>query len=480
MKTVLSALFLFLLSSLSSQTYNYYFGNLHAHTAFSDGNKDSLISGVTTPAGSFAYAKLSNGFDFLGISEHNHYTALRSPGFKRPRYQTGMNMAAAANDEGTFVSLFGMEYGVSSDYHGHVLIYGFDQLIGWETSAPGISGNNYDIYNAKSDYDGLFRKVKNNPNAFAYLAHPWYSDYSPNGTSTGGLANASYNAAYDSAIVGMPLRNGLATSSLVAYNDYSTGNYFDIYRKLLAIGYHLGIGYDHDSHYTNFGRSNGGRLVILAPSLTKSNIISAMQQMHFYGSDDQNAKVEFTMNGNNMGSILTGSVNPVFNVIHNDPDGESADSIKIWRGYGNNAFGTWSYVVLTTLQNNTATYTDASMQLNKEYHYFAEIRQADGQWIVTSPIWYTKISGSTSLVEVKKSDFNFNYFPNPVSQQLSLSVSVCDNYTLTLQDVSGRMVYSEHFNEMQHLVDLSVFENGIYFLRVENGKSSAIRKFVIE
>lgn len=479
MKVFFSILFLGFLSSLSSQNYNYYFGNLHAHTAFSDGNKDSVASGVTNPAGSYAYAKLSNNFDFLGISEHNHYSALRNPGFKLPRYQEGITMATAANNA-TFVSLFGMEYGVSSNYHGHVLIYGFNQLIGWETSVPGVMGNNYDIYNGKDDYDGLFRKVKNNTNSFAYLAHPWYSDYSPDGTSTGGLANASYNAVYDSAIVGMPLRNGLATSSLVTYNDYSTGNYFDIYRKMLAIGYHLGIGYDHDSHYTNFGRSNGGRLVILAPSLTKSNLISAMQQMHFYGSDDPNAKIGFTMNGNMMGSVLTGTDNPTFSIVHNDPDGEQADSIKIWRGYGNNAFGIWSSIVLTTLQNNTATYTDNSLQINKEYHYFAEIRQADGQWIVTSPIWYTKMSDPTSLTEIKKNNFSFNYFPNPVSQRLSLSVSVCDNYKITLRDLTGRVLYSERFNEIQHQVDLSDFEKGVYFLRIENGETFLTRKLVIE
>ena len=166
MRIVLLLLSYLLFCHLSAQTYNYYFGNLHAHTAFSDGNKDSLISGVSKPDGSYAYAKLSNNFDFLGISEHNHYSSIRNPGFKRPLYQVGINMANAANQDGTFLALFGMEYGVSSAYNGHLLIYGFNQLIGWETSVPGVAGNNYDIFNAKSDYDGIFKKVKNNPASF--------------------------------------------------------------------------------------------------------------------------------------------------------------------------------------------------------------------------------------------------------------------------------------------------------------------------
>lgn len=468
----------FLTTTFGLAQNNYYFGNLHAHTAFSDGNKDSLASGMTSPAAAYSYAKASGDFDFLGISEHNHYSALRNPGFKRHRYAAGISMANAANEEGTFLTLYGMEYGVSSAYHGHVLIYGMDSLIGWENSVPGVQGNNYDIYNAKSDYDGLFRKIKNRPQAFAYLAHPWFSDYSPDGTSSGGLGNAPYNAAYDSAIVGMPLRNGLATSSLTTYNDYSTGNYFDYYRKLLAIGYHLGIGYDHDTHYSNFGRSNGGRLVLIAPSLTRSNLMQAMQKMRFYGSDDSNAKVEFSINGQQMGSVLSGNGPVVLSVVHNDPDGELADSIRIWKGYNNNTFGTWSWVVHNVLQNNTASFTDNNLQPGKEYHYFAELRQTDGHWIVTSPVWYTRTGTGTDMEELQ-SPVALTLFPNPAQDHLSISVSECTEYQLSLNDALGRTVLNDSFNEMQRRIDLQGIEKGIYFLILRNEKNTIIRKLVL-
>ncbi len=75
-------LFSFIINSVVAQTYNYYFGNLHSHTGFSDGNKDSLTSGVSQPAGAYNYAKLSQNFDFLGVSEHNHYSSNNNPGFK--------------------------------------------------------------------------------------------------------------------------------------------------------------------------------------------------------------------------------------------------------------------------------------------------------------------------------------------------------------------------------------------------------------
>jgi len=465
-------------TDVSSQTYNYYFGNLHSHTGFSDGSKDSTSTGVNNPVGAYAYAKLSNDFDFLGISEHNHYSNNNNPGFQIQNFQPGLTMANNANQDGTFLTLFGMEYGVSSTYNGHVIIYGFNQLIGWEASVPTVVGNNYDIYNAKTDYDGLFKKVKNNPNAFCYLAHPGTSDFTTNGTSATALANAPYNATYDSAIVGTPLRSGLAFSTAEDYGDYPAGNYFFYYKKILSVGYHVGIGYDHDNHYTNFGRSNGGRLVVLMPSLTRANLTTAMQQMHFYGSDDSNAKIDFNMNGNIMGSVLSGSINPVFNVVHNDMDGELADSIKIWKGI-NDHTGTYAQVVYTALNNNTATYSDVSpLQQNVEYYYFAEIKQDDGQWIVTSPIWYTNTS-PVGIAENKK-EFEFNFFPNPVNETLHITMSNCDDYVISLIDVSGRKISETSFYDKYINVDVKNITPGIYTLEIKGETATKFKKIIIE
>src|SRR5690349_6872505 len=99
MRSKLAVIFSSLVLFSFSQPYNYYFGNLHAHTGLSDGSKDSLNSGVSKPDGAYLYAKLSQDFDFLVISEHNHYSANNNPGFKRPSYQVGLNMANAANQE---------------------------------------------------------------------------------------------------------------------------------------------------------------------------------------------------------------------------------------------------------------------------------------------------------------------------------------------------------------------------------------------
>jgi hypothetical protein len=463
-----------LLFCSGAQTLNYYFGNIHAHTGFSDGNKDSASSGIGRPDGSYAYAKLSNDFDFLGISEHNHYSSSHNPGFRRPLYQAGRSMADAADAPGQFLAMFGMEYGVSSQYNGHVLIYGMDKLLGWETSVPGVSGNNYDVYNAKTDYAGLFAKVNATPGAFAYLAHPAFDDYSLDGTWQTSLANAPYNASIDSAVIGMPLRSGLASNPGNTYSDYPEGHYFNYYKKMLYNGYHLGIGYDHDNHYTNFGRGNGGRLVVRAATLTRAGFSEAMKAMRFYGSDDSNARVDLVCNGQPMGSVLGAEGAPSISVTHNDPDGEQADSIKIWKGYKGSG-GLWASIVHYNTGNNTLMFTDQDIEAGHEYYYFAEIRQQDGQWIVTSPVWFTP--GGILLVR-SNAPMQFTQHYDPVMDKLFLSADLAGQHRLKVMDLQGREVITRDFDGSSIGVDLSALPPGIYVVELARGQQRQVKRLV--
>lgn len=452
--------------SVKSQTLNYYYGNLHSHTAYSDGNKDAAASGVSTPSASYSYAKLSLHFDFLGIAEHNHYSSANNPGMLLALYSQGLAQAAAATTP-TFLAMYGMEWGVSTTAQsGHVVIYGFNQLIGWETVS---SSPNYDIYNDKLDYDGLFKKVANNPNAFATLAHPSSTDYS-------NLSNTSYNITRDSAIVGAVFRNGLATDATANYNAYPATDYSWYYRKLLSIGYHIGISYDHDNHYTNFGRGNAGRLVIMAPSLTQANLTSAMQKMHFYASEDWNCQIDFKINTSIMGDSTSGTVKPTINVVHNDLDGETADSIKIWSGVEGS--GSYSTVLSLVKATNTMAFTDNTQIAGTNKYYFVEVVQGDGDRIISSPIWY-RLSNFAGIKE-ETNNFTFLMAPNPVHTMLYLSTDLKDDYTVEIIDVTGKLICSEKFNTPNSKINTESFASGFYTVKISNGKFMQTKKLVIE
>ena len=135
--------------------YNFYFGNIHSHSSYSDGNKDSTTSGYYYPGQDYNYVKASYHMDFLGIAEHNHYSSNNNPGMHVADYARGLYQADTANKEGTFVCMYGMEWGVISN-GGHVVTYGVPSLVGWEFGSGGWgSSNNYDIYCVKSNYQNF-------------------------------------------------------------------------------------------------------------------------------------------------------------------------------------------------------------------------------------------------------------------------------------------------------------------------------------
>jgi hypothetical protein len=354
---------------------NYYYGNLHAHSSYSDGNQDN---GSLTPADNYAYAKNSLCMDFLGISDHNHATA----GMSINNWQPGITQATAATTN-NFLALYGMEWGVISN-GGHVLIYGTNQLIGWET-------NNYNIYVPKSDYtgtlqttgvNGLFRTLNTmGNNCFATFAHPNYSDYN-------NLGNLPLNTTADSIVVGSAVASGIAFSTNTTYSDPpSTYAYIDFYTRMLSKGYHIGPLMDHDTHNTNFGRSSNNRLVVIMPSLTSANFYTAMKGRNFYATEDCDTRISFTLNNQIMGSNFSGNSSPAINVYATDPTNPTlTPTIKLMFGIaGSNILP----IQIASVTASTLSYTDYALANGVNGYYYADIT-IGGNRTISSPIWYTK------------------------------------------------------------------------------------------
>ena len=387
---------------VSAQNYSYYFGNIHAHSSFSDGNKDSVTSLLTTPLQNYLYAKNSEYIDFYGISEHNHASAGMD---NLSHFHEGITHANEATINGSFVALYGIEWGVISG-GGHVIVYGYDSLLGWDTGG-------YDIFVAQNDYTNLWKKINQKQGAFAYLAHPQTTDYN-------NLFTTAVNASADSAIIGMAARSGPAFSTDTAYSNPSTSNFISRYNDALKQGYHLGVGLDHDTHNSVFGRSTAGRLVLLAPSLTQNEIYNALRKMRFYSSDDWNTHVNFQVNNQVMGSDLVQTGNPTITVNISDADlSDATETIAIY--FGVPGSGTAPTILNSANGSNLLNFTHTILN-NATYYYYAKITQSDGDIIWTSPIWYKRNDASTVQL--------------PISNFVLPSL-VCVGDTLALNDLSS-------------------------------------------
>jgi hypothetical protein len=173
-------------------------------------------------------------------------------------------------------------------------------------------------------------------------------------------------------------------------------SFLGYYTKMLSKGYHLGPLMDHDTHYTNFGRANENRLVILAPSLTKSNLIAAMKARRFYATEDLDTRINFTVNNQAMGSVFSSNSVPVINIVANDPTAPSGASKSIKLMYGIPGSG----VLPTQLSSSTTgslAYSHTSLAIGTSVYYYVDMT-INGKRSISAPIWYTKTNVVTPSV----------------------------------------------------------------------------------
>ena len=410
----------FSVTRTQAQVLNFYYGNLHAHSSYSDGNKDSATTGYYKPIQNFGYAKTAQHFDFLGISEHNHFGA----GMLRQSYALGLSQADSANRDSFFVALYGMEWGVIGPPGGHVLIYGVNQLWGWDTV---LGMPNYDVLVNKLDYNELFTKIARTPNTFACLAHPASTDYA-------NIFTSGFNATYDSAIVATAIRSGPAFSTDTLYADPSTSSFEARYKDLLKQGYHVGATLDHDNHYLTFGKMAASRTVVLAPSLTRASIFEAYKKRRTQASDDWNVKVNFTINNKPIGTIFTDTANPHLVVSVYDPDFENTSSISIIYGIPGSGVAP---TTLTSSATGSLNFTH-SIAYGATYYYYAVITQQDGDKVFTSPIWVTK---ATSL-PIKLLSFYTKEINNSIHCNWVTAAAVNADYFELQRSVDGYYFYT--------------------------------------
>lgn len=356
------------------QASNIYFGNLHAHSSFSDGNVDDPSK---TPADDYAFARESMCMDFLGISEHNHTGA----GMSLANWQPGITQAAASTSA-SFVAMYGMEFGVIND-GGHAVIYGMDSLMGWEAGQ-------YQSFVARGNFNGaggLFEKInQHQQNSFVYLAHPEPGDYN-------NIFFDAYSGQADEAVVGVALETGPANSTSTGYdNPGSSMAFLDYYKTLLSKGYHVGPTIDHDNHNITFGRTARTRLAIIAPALSQASILDAMRKMRFYATQDCSAKINYSIDGELMGSVILRNGAPRIIV-----SAETSSPVAIIRLVAGTP-GSGSFPVeLASFSSSTIDYTDASLANFNERYYYLDITAADGTRTITAPIWYARVDGTVAI-----------------------------------------------------------------------------------
>lgn len=372
--------------------YNFFFGTTHAHTNWSDGGMPVTdcasgrygYAGGAQPADAFSYAKTSGSVDFLAIVEHNHLMQEACSGCTadavKSRYVAGFNAAQSATVAGSFVGLFGMEWGVISG-GGHINIYNQSNLMSW-------TGEPYHVLVDKSNYPQLYTAMRNNQGtlgSYGTFNHPDTTDFgSWNRTADG-----------DAVMRGLSIISGPAFSTSTAFAPGGS-TYVPRYNQALSYGWKIAPEAHQDNHCINYGNSTPNRTVALVPSsstFSQSTLMQAYAARRFYASQDRDAQLVYRTADSSrvMGESFSAGSGVGVYVRLLDPQGEGVQKIEIWGGRAGTVAspGAAPAVVASNTSSTTLSATLSPQVAGQEWYYYVVAVQADGNTIWSAPMWIT-------------------------------------------------------------------------------------------
>lgn len=361
--------------TIGEATFQRYFGQLHSHTQYSDG-AGSLDSAL-------AYVKAlpdNANVDFVAFTDHsNYFDSKNNPNVEAALYDTSLvkdsdpshswatykNTVAAFNaaNVGKKVAIAGFEMTWSGG-PGHINTF----------NTPGIVSRNNTTLNSKTKDAGLQAYYKllsqtEGVDSISQFNHP--------GTTFGNFIDFGYwDAVVDTRMYMVEVGNG--------EGQIGAGGYYPSYEQyIMALdkGWHVAPTNNQDNHKGKWGNANDARDVILTDDFTEDGIYAALRARRMYATEDKNLELDYTVNGNMMGSIIDVPEKLNFEISFNDPDRtDSIAKVELVVNSGKVAY-TW---------NSAADLAkgSVSVELAPEYtYYFVRVTEGDGDLAVTAPVW---------------------------------------------------------------------------------------------
>ena len=351
-----------------------YFGQLHSHTQYSDGSGtlDSALDYV-------ANLPESANVQFVAFTDHSNYFDTTSNA--NPEGALYDMSLASADSQKTWNTYKSTIDNFNATHSNIIAIGGFEMT--WSGgpghintfNTPGIvSRNNKTLNNKTSDagmkaYYALLSQSEG-VDSISQFNHP--------GTTFGNFSDFSYwDPVIDSRMYMVEVGNG--------EGQIGAGGYYPSYEQyIMALdkGWHVAPTNNQDNHKGRWGNANDARDVILTDNFTEEGIYQAIRDMHMYATEDKNLLVNYSVNGQIMGSSITEVPQKLdISVSVNDPDPtDSIAKVEVVVNSGKVAY-TW---------DNAAELAtgELSVTLDSGYsYYFIRVTEADGDLAVTAPVW---------------------------------------------------------------------------------------------
>ena len=360
--------------TIGEATFQRYFGQLHSHTQYSDGagSLESALDYVKNlpeiaNVDFVAFTDHSNYFDKSGAAnpEGALYDMTKATEYSQQTWKSYKDAVAAfnADNAGSMVAIAGFEMTWSGG-PGHINTF----------NTPGIVSRNNATLNNKTKDAGLQAYYKllsqqEGTNSISQFNHP--------GTTFGNFIDFGYwDAVVDTRMYMVEVGNG--------EGQIGAGGYYPSYEQyIMALdkGWHVAPTNNQDNHKGRWGNANDARDVILTDDFTEDGIYAALRARRMYATEDKNLDLDYTVNGNMMGSIIDVPEKLNFEISFNDPDRtDSIAKVELVVNSGKVAY-TWDSAA-------DLAKGSVSVELAPEYtYYFVRVTEGDGDLAVTAPVW---------------------------------------------------------------------------------------------
>ena len=325
--------------------WNFYFGQLHAHTGISDG------TGTVEEA--FLYARQVENLDFFAVTDHSDSFdnaedgSVDADGTAISREWAAGKAAAGAVTDERFVGIFGYEMTWPEDKAiGHISTF----------ATPGWQTRDQEGMKTLEGYLGALSEV---PGSISQFNHP--------GTVYGDFRSFSgYSPRYDALV------------HLLEVGGENGFTAYDAYTAALDAGWHLAPTASENNHNGSWGSESQSRTVILARELTEEAIYEALRSHRAYATEDADLKISYRLNGRILGSIMGETSRLTAEIRLEDGSGDAVGRVEVITDGGKVA----ASMDITDTQGQYAL----NVPTGGSYYYLRVSR--NGKTVaVTAPVW---------------------------------------------------------------------------------------------
>ena len=364
--------------TVGASAFQLYFGQMHSHTQYSDGagTLDSALSYIRS-------LPESANVQFVAFTDHsNYFDSKNDPNVEAALYDASLVKDSDASHSWATYKKTVADFNADPANSDLVAIAGFEMT--WSGgpghintfNTAGVVSRNNSTLNNKTDDAGMkayyaLLSQEEGADSISQFNHP--------GTTFGNFKDFAYwDPVIDSRMYTVEVGNG--------EGQIGAGGYYPSYEQyIMALdkGWHVAPTNNQDNHKGRWGNANDARDVILTDDFTEQGIYEAIRNYRVYATEDKNLEIGYTVNGEQMGTILSEVPEKLsFNISVYDPDKtDSIASVELVVNSGKVAYS-WSKDEIAAAGGILTT------ELAPDYsYYFVRVTESDGDIAVTAPVW---------------------------------------------------------------------------------------------